>query len=91
MQNFNVAINNESRLRKLMKTEAETEIAGEEFSKRMKEYHGLVTESSLFEWAKTKPDAGQKEDDDPISKLLHSNTQIFEKTDSVLQAGTLNY
>jgi len=40
-----------------MKTESETEIAGEEFSKRMKEYHGQVTENSLFEWARTKPDA----------------------------------
>jgi hypothetical protein len=64
-----------------MKTEAETEIAGEEFSKRMKEYHGMVTESSLFQWAQTKPDSHTKEDEDPISKLLHSNTKIFEKTD----------
>lgn len=76
-----------------MKTEAETQIDGQEYSKRLQEYHGLVNSSELFQWAKPKPEAfneGEVEED-PISKLLHSNTQIFERSDQVLQAGTLQY
>jgi hypothetical protein len=57
VQHLPVTINEESRLRKLMKTEAETEIGGEEFTKRLQEYHGIVNQSSLFQWAKTKPEA----------------------------------
>jgi hypothetical protein len=87
-----VTINEESRLRKLMKTEAETKIAGDEYTKRLQEYHSQVNQSSLFQWAKAKPEATQQlEEEDPISKLLHSNTSIFEKSDAVLQQGTLQY
>lgn len=76
-----------------MKTEAETEIAGDEYGKRLQEYHAAVhSSSSLFQWAKhDETTKKEEEDDDPISKLLHSNTSIFNKTDSILQSGILKY
>ena len=44
-----ILINEQSRLRKLMKTEAETEISGEDYAKRLQEYHAAVhSNTSLF-------------------------------------------
>lgn len=87
-----IVINEQSRLRKLMKTEAETEISGQDYAKRLQEYHAAVHSSaSLFQWAKTETSTTKKEEDDPISKLLHSNTSIFDKSDQVLQSGVLKY
>ena len=69
-----VTINEESRLRKLMKTESETQIKGDDYTKRLQEYHSTVNQSALFNWAKAKPVVQEEEEEDPIAKLLHSNT-----------------
>ena len=58
------------------------EISGEDYAKRLQEYHAAVhSNTSLFQWAKVESSKKSQEEDDPISKLLHSNTSIFEKSD----------
>jgi hypothetical protein len=76
--NMEVDISKQSRLRKLKTTEKEDVVGGAEYSKR------LVTQftntSSLFDWARPKEEelvVASDSDEDPISKLLKSNTSVF--------------
>ena len=51
-----VDISNESRLRKLKKTENEDVIEGADFQKRLKKQHDSIVQSSdLFNWAAVDP------------------------------------
>lgn len=85
VEKLNVNIEDSSRLRKLKNEEAETHISGEQYTQRLQKYYEKATgqdhENDLFSWAKpvvkqfhmeTEP-----EDEDPISKLLKSNTKVF--------------
>lgn len=78
-----VNIENQSRLRKLKKEEGETHVSGETYMKRLQEHYSATTGAGdLFAWAK--PQAAEKadeseEDEDPIAKLLKSNTKAFSK------------
>ena len=60
-------------------TEDEDTVAGSEYSKRLVEQ--FTNKSALFDWARPEIDTVQEhfedEDEDPISKLLKSNTAVF--------------
>ena len=48
--------------------------------KRLQEHYTKTTgEGDIFAWAKPKPIQHEDEEEDPITKLLKSNTQVFAK------------
>ena len=76
-------IEDSSRLRKLKKEEGETHVSGETYMKRLQEHYTTTTAAGdLFAWAKpqqVQQDAVESEDEDPITKLLKSNTKAFSR------------
>jgi hypothetical protein len=60
------------------------------------QYNTIIGGSELFQWAKPPKDDAedQKQDDlieDPIAKLLQSNTKIFSKSEQILRPGKLKF
>ena len=82
--------NGPSRLRKLKKSEKEKTIDGFQYEQRLKEqYSKIIGKSEVFNWAdpsKNKQahtgleeaEDAEGEDEDLISKLLKTNTTIFQ-------------
>ena len=52
---------------------------------------GAMSTSAAANGAESATNADDSNSDDPISKLLQSNTSVYEKYDQVLQSGSLNY
>ena len=90
VEKMQVRIEDASRLRKLKKEEAETQISGKQYAERLQEYYEKNVaggedreDGDLFSWAKQKPAQlknQEEEDEDPIAKLLKSNARVFDKT-----------
>lgn len=82
-----VNIEDMSRLRKLKREEGETHVSGQVYAQRLQEqYTKTSTEGAadLFAWAKPmihkmSTDDEEPEEEDPITKLLKSNTSVFAK------------
>ena len=95
-----IDIDSKSRTRKMKATEEETEVKGEEYTKRLQEFYNskLQGQHSMFDWAhqeKEQPsdDDDQQEDSsiDPIANLLKSNTNVFEDKRQVLKQNVLEF
>lgn len=88
-----VDIEHKSRLRKLKASEEETEVKGDEYSKRLQEtYIKMQGQHSMFEWAKQTPhEESDPEDSDPIGDLLKSNTSVFGHKNTVLKQNHLDF
>lgn len=97
LDKLTVNIEDKSRLRKLKQTEDEKQIKGSEYAERLQEqYSKIVGGTELFSWANLPKESAStgiadEEDDDPISKLLKSNTSVFNKKDQILKQEKLEF
>lgn len=102
-EKLKVDISKQSRTRKLMQTEDETQIDGLDYAQRLQKLKEVQTSSALFDWAKPEKqeqkgfrafstEVDESSDDDPIGQLLKSNTSLFSKAGSAsLKSGTLDF
>ena len=96
---FEVDIDSKSRLRKLKRTEAETNVDGAEYTRRLQEtYAKLQSAHSMFQWANTQQARGDESDaaeassdEDAIGNLLKSNTSVLGSRTQQLRPGTLDF
>ncbi|CDW85091.1 u3 small nucleolar rna-associated protein 18 homolog [Stylonychia lemnae] len=99
LEKITVNIEDKSRLRKLKQTESEKQIKGNEYAERLQDQYSKMTGGSeLFSWAALPTQDGNvlsvaqdDEDDDPITKLLKSNANVYQKKDLILKPEKLNF
>lgn len=100
MKKPQVSLDGVSRLRKLKQKEKKEVVNAVEFERRLKDQYKTITEggtagNGLFNWAKNTEEKGgqtnEDEFDDPIARLLKTNTRVFSKQSTIFKSGKLHF